>query len=66
MSRYFDPRGTEIKRCPFCGGGEQDAPAVVHEGTTHTYVCCSYCEARTRRYKNPWDAIEAWNRRARG
>lgn len=55
---------TDLKRCPFCGGGEQFAPAVVRVGINHTYVKCSYCEARTRRFKNPSDAIEAWNRRA--
>jgi len=61
--RYIDPRGVKIKKCPFCGGGEQHASAIAWTGYNHTYVKCSYCDAKTRRFKNPEDAIDAWNRR---
>ena len=64
-------------RCPFCGNPAMlnfsangnrrfydEYGQLQH--TELTYVVeCSYCLARTGDYKQPKDAIEAWNRRVK-
>lgn len=49
----------ELEPCPFCG-----REAVIKRSSdSRYYVMCGKCEAKTHKYIDKSDAIEAWNRR---
>lgn len=51
---------TELKPCPFCGGGTHYyAPAPIDH-----HIQCEKCFAETGGFSSKEEAIEAWNTRA--
>ncbi len=62
-------KAIELKHCPFCGG---KAKGILyswgglpnHDISCTKPKCYAYREPWEARFKNPNDAVEAWNRRA--
>lgn len=50
----------ELATCPFCG---RKAYLTESENFVFYLVRCGYCAANTDEYRNPKDAVEAWNQR---
>lgn len=55
---------TELKKCPFCGGGWGITMNCYSDDNTTFHVECCDCGARTEEFKTQDEAIEAWNRSA--
>lgn len=54
----------ELKCCPFCGGKAQRVEDLIRRYREFPfYVQCAGCRAKTDRYPEMKDAVEAWNRR---
>lgn len=55
-------REQQLMYCPFCGGSADvftsyDTPEKYH-------VKCEMCHSRTGMYRDPTEAVKAWNTRA--
>jgi Lar family restriction alleviation protein len=50
----------ELKPCPFCGGESE-----LGKDENLYYVRCQECLTETKVYDNDYEAIAAWNRRAK-
>jgi Lar family restriction alleviation protein len=55
---------SELKSCPFCGGGAEitEAPDWVYYGGAYMVVCTT-CRAQSPDSRTIPEAIAAWNRR---